>query len=146
MKSSTENTNTDERCATYNAVSTQLELLNDEHLAELIKSAIPIGTSIGGTTALLQINDKKVFVKKIRITDLERQHENRRSTRNMFELPLYYQYGIGSAGFGVWRELAIHMMATNWVLSGECKNFPLMYHWRLLPRQQLEKPTPEQLA
>jgi len=59
---------------------------------------------------------------------------------------LYYQYGIGSAGFGVWRELAIHTMTTNWVLAGECQSFPLMYHWRLLPRPTLETQTPEQLA
>ena len=56
-----------------------------------------------------------------------------RSTQNIFGLPQVYQYGVGSAGFGVWRELAAHIMTTNWVLSGKCPNFPLLYHWRILP-------------
>lgn len=38
------------------------------------------------------------------------------------------------SGFVVWRELASYIMTTNWILAGECQNFPLMYHWRLLPR------------
>lgn len=40
---------------------------------------------------------------------------------------------MGSAGFGAWRELATHIMTTNWVIAGECANFPIMYHWRILP-------------
>lgn len=136
-----ENTKIDKRRATYSAVATELTLLSNKHLSELIKEASPIGTSIGGTVVLLKMGETNIFVKKIRLTDIERQPENIMSTRNIFELPLYYQYGIGSAGFGVWRELAIHTMTTNWVLAGECQNFPLMYHWRVLPR-----PTPESTA
>lgn len=134
------------RIATYRAVSTELTLLNDQQLLALLETAKPIGTSIGGISTLLTISDTPIFIKKIRLTDIERQHENIMSTRNFFELPLYYQYGIGSTGFGVWRELATHAMTTNWVLAGDCKNFPLMYHWRLLPRLTLETPTSEQLA
>src|SRR5690606_1297867 len=58
------------------------------------------------------------------------------STANLFDLPLYYQYGVGSAGFGAWRELVAHIMTTNWVLAGECPNFPILYHWRILPTIQ----------
>lgn len=43
-----------------------------------------------------------------------------------------YQYGVGSTGFGAWRELAAHVMTTNWVITGQCPNFPIMYHWRIL--------------
>ena len=57
----------------------------------------------------------------------------RRSTANLFGLPGFYQYGLGSAGFGAWRELAAHIMTTNWVLSDEHRAFALLYHWRLLP-------------
>jgi hypothetical protein len=134
------------RITTYGTLATELALLSDQRLTELLENARSIGTSIGGTSALLEIGGKKIFVKKIRLTDIERHPENIMSTRNIFGLPLYYQYGIGSAGFGVWRELAIHTMTTNWVLAGECQSFPLMYHWRLLPRPTLETPTPEQLA
>ncbi|HFL2713401.1 TPA: hypothetical protein ACGWTM_000534 [Legionella pneumophila] len=55
------------------------------------------------------------------------------STANIFNLPMCYQYGIGSAGFNVWRELAAHIMTTNWVISGKCPNFPIMYSWRIIP-------------
>jgi hypothetical protein len=55
------------------------------------------------------------------------------STANMFDSPLSYQYGIGSAGFGAWRELLTHIMTTNWAIMGKCINFPIMYHWRILP-------------
>jgi hypothetical protein len=41
--------------------------------------------------------------------------------------------GLGSAGFGAWRELAAHIMTTNWVLSDEHRAFALLYHWRVLP-------------
>ena len=67
------------------------------------------------------------------------------STANLFDLPTYFQYGIGSQGFGAWRELAVHTMTTNWVLAGECMNFPMMYHWRVLPRPQHEEPTQQAL-
>ena len=67
------------------------------------------------------------------------------STVNLFDLPVYCQYGIGSPGFGVWREIAAHTLSTNWVLSGESLNFPLMYHWRLVEKQPISLPSPLQL-
>jgi serine/threonine protein kinase len=45
----------------------------------------------------------------------------------------HYQYGVGSTGFGAWRELAAHILTTNWVMTGTCSNFPMLYHWRILP-------------
>jgi len=64
--------------------------------------------------------------------DIELRPENVRSTANLFNLPSHCHYGVGSAGGGVWRELAAHTMTTNWVLSGQSESFPLMYHWRVL--------------
>jgi hypothetical protein len=80
------------------------------------------------------------------LTDLERRPEHVRSTANLFELPVFCHYGIGTIGatsFGAWRELAVHTMTTNWVLAGEHEGFPLMYHWRVLPDST---PLPEELA
>jgi hypothetical protein len=137
------------RLGTYGAVSTELALLSNQRLLTLLESATPLGTSIGGTTALLEVAGSTIFVKKVRgLTDIERRPENIMSTANLFVLPTFCQYGlsgIGSPGFGVWRELATHVMTTNWVLSGQCPNFPLMYHWRLLPRPLPCSPTEEQL-
>lgn len=126
----------DNRIKTYSNLSTELSLQSDQSLVDLLSKATPIGASIGGTASSIDVCDKQVFIKKIPLTDLERQPANRMSTSNLFELPLYCQYGlgsIGSPGFGAWRELAVNKMCTNWVLSGECQSFPLMYHWRVLP-------------
>ncbi len=121
------------RIKTYCHVSTELAALSDSKLVELLTKAKPMHVGIGGRSALLGIDGTNVFVKKICLSDLERQPENVMSTANLFDLPLFYQYGIGSAGFGAWRELLAHIMTTNWVISGECPNFPIMYHWRILP-------------
>lgn len=137
------------RIVTYSSLSTELALLSNKHLVELLQNAVPLGAGIGGTTALLEIAGSTVFVKRVRgLTDLERRPENVMSTANFFELPAFCQYGlsgIGSPGFGAWRELATHVITTNWVLAGECPNFPLMYHWRLLPKPLPEPPTGRQL-
>jgi serine/threonine protein kinase len=85
-----------------------------------------------------------IFIKKIPLTDLERQPEHILSTANLFDLPLFYQYGVGSGGFGAWRELVAHIMTTNWILSGDCPNFPILYHWRTLPTSKPEPMTAEQ--
>jgi hypothetical protein len=65
------------------------------------------------------------------VTDLE--YNNLLSTKNLYDLPTYYNYGVGSAGFNVFRELAAHIKTTNWVLEGATENFPLMYHYRVMP-------------
>lgn len=74
-----------------------------------------------------------VFVKLLPLSELELRQENGLSTANLFELPGYFQYGIGSAGFGAWRELAAQQMASDWVRSEACASFPLLHHWRVLP-------------
>lgn len=123
----------DLRAERFGLISTHLALASNPAIIDLLATAQNSGKSIGGVTHTLDLLGTKIFVKKIRLTDLERLPENRHSTANLFELPMFYQYGIGSAGFGAWRELAVHTMTTNWVLTGECPNFPLMYHWRILP-------------
>lgn len=133
-----------ERLAAHSKVSTEIALLSDRCLLELLKTAQSLGTSIGGASSLLSIANTTVFVKKIPLTDLECRPENWMSTANVFNLPTYYQYGIGSKGFGVWRELATHTMTTNWVISNECPNFPIMYSWRLLPTPKME-PSAEEI-
>ncbi|MFF4582625.1 protein kinase family protein [Streptomyces sp. NPDC001389] len=121
------------RLAAYGTVSTRLALLSDRRLGDLVASACPAGSGIGGRSAELDVHGTRVFVKRVPLTDLEIQPENVRSTANLFGLPAFYQYGVGSAGFGAWRELAVHTMTSNWVLAGEYEGFPLMYHWRVVP-------------
>lgn len=134
------------RVRAYGAVSTALALHSDHALRELVDAAAPIGAGIGGKSALLEVAGTPVFVKRVPLTDLERQPEHVQSTANLFDLPLFHHYGVGlvgGAGFGAWRELAVHTMTTNWVLAAEHEGFPLMYHWRVLPDTT---PLPEELA
>ncbi|MFD7754457.1 protein kinase family protein [Streptomyces sp. NPDC059757] len=121
------------RLTTYGSVSTYLSLLSDHRLGEVVAAATPLGSGIGGRSAELKVGGTRVFVKRVPLTDIEMRPENLRSTANHFGLPMFYQYGVGSAGFGAWRELAVHTMTTNWVLGNEYEGFPLMYHWRVLP-------------
>jgi hypothetical protein len=127
------------RIKTHTHISTELACYSDVRLSDLLHKAKPMHFGIGGNSALLTIDDSCIFVKKIPLTDLEREPKHIMSTANLFELPLFQQYGIGLAGsFGAWRELVAHVMTTNWVLSGECPNFPLMYHWRVLQTSKSE--------
>jgi hypothetical protein len=119
----------------YSAVGTALALLDDERILELIGRGDATGW--WGTHWTIEVAGSKTFVKRIPVTDVE--HENPYSTRNLYDLPLYYNYGAGSVGFGAWRELATHVKTTNWVLEGAIETFPLMYHHRILPRV----PTPD---
>lgn len=135
------------RTTAFSAVSTSLAMFSDQQLGALVDAATPIGFGIGGPTVLLDLAGTPVFVKRIALTDLERRPENVMSTANMFDLPTICQYGLGrpgGPGFGAWREVAVHTMTTNWVLSGESENFPLMYHWRVLPCGT--RPLPDELA
>ncbi|MEU0947227.1 protein kinase family protein [Streptomyces canus] len=135
------------RLAAHGAVSTSLALCSDRRLRELVDAATPIGSGIGGQTVLLEVDGTLVFVKQIRLTDLERRPESVHSTANLCGLPVFCHYGVGSIGgpgFGAWRELAAHTMTTNWVIAGDYEGFPLMYHWRVL--RDLGQPLPEELA
>lgn len=134
------------RVRAYGAASAALAVHSDHALRELVDAATPIGAGIGGQSAMLEVAGTPVFVKRVPLTDLERQPEHVRSTANVFDLPIFCQYGvglIGSPGFGAWRELAVHIMTTNWVLAAEYEGFPLMYHWRVLPGTA---PVPDELA
>ncbi|HET6635714.1 MAG TPA: protein kinase family protein, partial [Streptomyces sp.] len=121
------------RRGAYGAVSTELGLRSDRALRELLEAAEPLGTGIGGRSGLLEISGTPVFVKRVPVTEPELSPGNVHSTANLFGLPMFCQYGIGGPSFGAWRELAVHVMTTNWVLAGEHDGFPLLYHWRVLP-------------
>lgn len=86
---------------------------------------------VGGGTELIDIDSVPVFTKRIPLTD--REIANSGSTANLFDLPMFCQYGIGGPGFNAWRELAANIIVTDAVLAGETQVFPLLYHWRVLP-------------
>ncbi len=86
---------------------------------------------VGGGSVVFDVDGVPVFAKRIPLTDLELAHPG--STANLFDLPVYCQYGIGGPGFNAWRELAANKLVTNAVLAGETQSFPMLHHWRVLP-------------
>ncbi|MEU8893566.1 protein kinase family protein [Streptomyces sp. NPDC048442] len=136
------------RSAAYSTVSTSLALRSDRELSALLDTAVPLGSGIGGRSARMEIDGRPVFVKRVPLTGQELRPEHARSTANVFGLPDFCQYGVGTIGgpgFGAWREAAVHTMTTNWVLAGQYRGFPLTYHWRVLPEED-PAPLPEDLA
>ncbi len=121
------------RLARHATASAALRQLEDDELIAALDTAMIVSTGIGGSAVRLEIAGVPVFAKRVPLTDLERRDEHLGSTANLFGLPAFYHYGLGSTGCGVWRELAAAQAATDWVLSGRCESFPLLYHWRRLP-------------
>lgn len=114
----------------YFKLSSQSAQLDNATLRSLLED--DSGSSAGwGRKHTLELGGSKIFVKRVPVTDLE--HENLFSTSNLYKLPTYYNYGFGSAGFGVSRELVTHIKTTNWVLDGAIAGFPLLYHYRIIP-------------
>ncbi len=121
-----------QRLQAHAAVAVDLACTSTQALAGLVREGAPGQAGTGGTSGLMEVAGRQVFVKLVPLAALELEPANERSTANLFKLPTYYQYGIGSVGFGAWRELALHEMATQWVTSGAMPNFPLLHHWRVL--------------
>ena len=135
------------RPATHRAVAAALSGMDERELADLLATAVPLGTGIGGAAASVEVGGTPVFVKRVPLTAREALPQHARSTANLFGLPAFCHYGVGdvgSPGFGAWRELAVHASTTAWVLAGDHDGFPLTHHWRVLPHSGL--PLPEELA
>jgi hypothetical protein len=125
-----------DRRTEHRSVAAALASMSDAELTTVLRRhAASSAEGIGGSKRSIRVGDCQVFVKLIRLTDVERE-AGPASTANLFDLPAWYQYGVGpgSTGFNVWREVAGHEIARDWVLDGVCSNFPLLYHWRVLPR------------
>jgi serine/threonine protein kinase len=108
--------------------------MSTAELISIIERADDGRVSIGGATQSIRVANTPVFVKLVRLTERELR-AGPECTANLFDLPTCYQYGVGpgSAGFNAWREVAAHQIVSSWVLDGACANFPLLYHWRVLP-------------
>lgn len=118
-----------DRLAVHAKLSSWFADRTDLELSELLDQSEP---RLGwGVSRVVDVAGHRVFAKTIPVTDLELTHLG--STRNLFELPVVYNYGVGSAGFGATREVAAHLTTTQWVREGRIGSFPLLYHHRLLP-------------
>ena len=116
----------------YFKLSSQIAQIDNKQLSSLFKDGESNKSSAGwGTNHIIVLGKSKVFVKRIPLTDIE--YNNMFSTKNLYDLPTSCNYGVGSPGFGVFRELVTCIKTTNWVLEGKIGNFPLMYHYRIIP-------------
>jgi hypothetical protein len=119
----------------YFNLSSQIAQLDHAQLHSLFDNSESNESSTGwGMSHTIALGQSQVFVKRLPVTNIE--YDNLFSTRNLYNLPTYCNYGIGyfaSTGFGVFRELVTHIKTTNWVLEGAIATFPLMYHYRIMP-------------
>ncbi len=116
----------------YFKLSSEIAQLDNAQLRSLFDNSESNQSSTGwGMNHTILLGESKVFVKRVPVTNIE--YENLFSTRNLYAMPTSCNYGFGSPGFGVFRELVTHIKTTNWVLAGEIATFPLMYHYRIIP-------------
>jgi hypothetical protein len=117
------------RRARHERLSASLAAHRDGDLAALVGTRAEVG--VGGGSTVADVEGTPVFVKRIPLTDRElaRPHD----TANLFDLPVFCQYGVGGPSFNAWRELAANRIVTDAVLAGETAAFPLLHHWRVLP-------------
>jgi hypothetical protein len=119
------------RRARHQRLSAFLASYSDIELAALVDTGQATSVGVGGDSAVLDVHGVPVFAKRIPLTDRELAHPG--STANLFDLPVFCQYGVVSRGFNAWRELAANVVVTNAVLAGETQSFPMLYRWRVLP-------------
>lgn len=113
------------------AVKARLAACTDDDLVALMATGTPGEPGVGGGSVVFEVDDVPVFAKRIPLTD--RELASPRSTANLFDVPLFCQYGVVSPGFNAWRELAANEIVTECVLGGETSSFPVLHHWRVLP-------------
>ncbi|HIK14693.1 MAG TPA: protein kinase [Leptolyngbyaceae cyanobacterium M33_DOE_097] len=119
----------------YFEISSLISQLDHKTLNSLFDQSESNESSTGwGMNHMLVFGESKVFVKRVPLTDVE--YKNLFSTKNLYHLPAGCSYGINSTGLGVFRELITHLKTSQWVLEGAIANFPLMYHYRILPSIQ----------
>lgn len=104
---------------------------SDVELAALVETGRATSVGVGGGSVALEVDGVPVFAKRIPLTDRELAHPD--ATANLFDLPMFCQYGVASPGFNAWRELAANQVVTDAALAGETQSFPMLHHWRVLP-------------
>ena len=116
------------RIKLFDKITHDLLYLDDKEILDL--TTVKSNEIKWGETGIIKLNRNKIFFKKIPIAKLF--YSSQFDTSNLYDLPTYYNYGFGSAGINPWRELDTHINVTKWVLTGECKHFPLLYHYRIV--------------
>lgn len=114
----------------YYELNTKLSLLSDEEIKEIIQINKPVEFKTWGVNKIYKYEGKKIFIKAIPVAKL--YQDNKFNTKNLYNIPAYYNYGFGSAGVNPWRELLLYIKTTNFVLINKCDFFSLLYHYRII--------------
>jgi hypothetical protein len=122
-----------DRLARCDAVAEELSTLSDNDIRSLLDAGTQPRVGIGGTTHSIEVAGSPVFVKAIKLSNIE-VDAGPGETGNLFGLPPWYHYGVGegSTGFNAWREVATHERVSDWVIRDGRGAFPLLYHWRIV--------------
>ncbi|MDF1664892.1 MAG: hypothetical protein P1V97_24235, partial [Planctomycetota bacterium] len=130
----------DLRLLKHRELTAEIAGLSDKEVLDWISESD--ATVEGHGVLLCPQSHRKVFVKVLPLTRLDLVPEHRHSTANYYGLPSYYHYRLGSSGFGAWRELAAHQLTNDWVITGQCRQFPLLYGSRQIPfKNRIESDT-----
>jgi serine/threonine protein kinase len=119
------------RIPEYNNIVSSLEKMTANQKIDLLKNSTNvIKEGVAGSKYIVNINNTEVFVKTIALTDFDMTFANyeKLSTSNYYNLPVecnYHWY----PNFQGWRELFIHKLVSNWVLSRVSVNFPVLFHF-----------------
>jgi len=114
------------RTQDFQSFQKQFDALSEKELSELLDTG---GKKSGwGWSCEFEFAGRDFFAKGIPLTELELNNPG--STANLYQLPVFYHYGVGSAGFGAYRELQAQLKLSDFVLSGQCPHFPLLFHTR----------------
>jgi hypothetical protein len=107
----------------------RLSELTDDELGSLLAfdRTRPL---LWGGACTFELGGEAIFAKRIPLTSMELARVG--ATDNHHALPLVYHYGVGSRGFGAWRELAITRRLVDWARDGLSAPFPLLAHHRVL--------------
>ena len=127
--------NLDRRRRLHDALAARLAALSDDALAaQLAEAAAGRANDNGNQSAVIDVEGGKVFVKQIALTDVERRAANkgihRQPVRPAALLPIRRRLGGGRRLARAERVRAGRRVGAVW----ECPYFPLVYHWRVLPR------------
>ena len=132
----------DSRLSEHEALGARLAAMPDDELRGRLEAVE--GPTGWDTSRTISVGGRSVFAKAVPVT--ARELAAGPTTRNLFGLPTFYSYGVGSAGFGVWRELDVHQRTTGWVRDGAHGGFPLLHHHRVLALPGQARPmAPEEL-
>lgn len=111
----------------YYLLNDKLSKLSDNEIIKIIEKRDNMN--------IILIYDTKLLIKIIPIAN---KYINRKmETKNIYNLPNYYNYGFVNIEVNPWRELILNIKTTNLVLIEKCNFFPLLYFYKVI---KIKKP------